>query len=128
MRLMSIKYPNKYKMRAGQHIEQELIIQNDGTVPWPDDTYLVFSGSQNQLKVVEELRLGRIMPQSCTEIRIPIKMPHWFPEDQDRFILEYEMRYSYQTIAIGAPFKLVIITVANEMGWDANTPCSREEM
>lgn len=44
MRLMSIKYPNKFKMRAGQYIEQELIIQNDGTVPWPQDTYLVFSG------------------------------------------------------------------------------------
>lgn len=45
-------------------------------------------------------------------------MPKWFPDDQDRYILEYEMRHSYQTIAIGAPFKLVIITVKEEPQWD----------
>ena len=45
--------------------------------------------------MVEELRLGAIVPQSCTEIRIPIQMPNQFPDDQDRYILEYEMRHSY---------------------------------
>ena len=84
MRLMSIKYPNNYRMHAGERIEQELIIQNDGQHPWPSDTHLVFSGTQNQLKVVEELKLGAIMPSSCTEIRIPIQMPKCFSEDQDR--------------------------------------------
>lgn len=72
MRLMSIKYPNSYPMRLGERIEQELIIQNDGDCDWPEDTFLVFSGAQNHLKVVEELELGPIAPKCCTEIRIPI--------------------------------------------------------
>lgn len=72
MRLMSIKYPNNYKMSAGERIEQELIIQNDGDAAWPLDTYLIFSGQYNQLNCVEELYLGAIAPKSCTEIHIPI--------------------------------------------------------
>ena len=81
MRLMSIKYPNSYLMKRGQRIEQELIIQNDGECDWPSDTFLIFSGYQNQLKVVEELELGAIAPKSCTEIRIPIQMPKWVPDN-----------------------------------------------
>ena len=48
------------------------MILNDGLYPWPDDTYLVYSGSDNQLKVVEEIKIGAITPQSCTEVYIPI--------------------------------------------------------
>ena len=36
-------------------------------------------------------------------------MPTDFPDNQDRYILEYEMRHSFHTIVIGVPLKLVII-------------------
>ena len=109
MRLMSIKYPNNYRMKPSEHIEQELIIQNDGLQAWPNDTYLVFSGVQNQLGVVESLFLGAIGPQQCSEIRISIRMPALFPSSQDRYFLEYEMRYNYKSMSIGVPIKLTIL-------------------
>ena len=75
MRIMSIKYPNNYKMKTNEQIEQELIIQNDGSLAWPNDTFLVFSGFQNVLGVVEEIYVGNLAPKNCSEISIPIKMP-----------------------------------------------------
>ena len=62
MRLASLKYPNSYRMRAGEHIVQELVIENDGQSRWPDDTGLVFCGSQNQLMVDEVLPIGAAKP------------------------------------------------------------------
>ena len=35
MRLMSMTYPNNFKVEAGQRIVQEIVIQNDGQVAWP---------------------------------------------------------------------------------------------
>ena len=31
------------------------------------------------------------------------------PEDQDRFTIEYEVRHSFQTMAIGQPLKLTVV-------------------
>ena len=107
MCLKSIKYPNFFKLRPGEEIEQELVIQNDGMHTWPQDAYLIYTAQQNQLKVIEEIKLGAVEPKSCTEILIPIKMPLWFPDNQDRYILEYQMRYNFSTIPIGEPMKFV---------------------
>ena len=59
--------------------------------------------------------MGPVAPKSCTEIRISIKMPTVkFPDDKDRYVLEYEMRHSYQTIMIGVPIKLCILMIRDE--------------
>ena len=97
MRLVSMAYPNKHKMKVNEEIEQEFTVENNGQTSWPKDTYLVFSGSQNQLSVTEEVYLGNLAPQCKTDIKIPIKMPPFFPENQDRYVIEYEIRHSYQT-------------------------------
>ena len=75
MRLMSIKYPNGFKLRAGESIEQELFIQNDGVEPWPADSHLVFAGTSNPLELVEEIFVGPIAPQDLKQIFVKIKMP-----------------------------------------------------
>lgn len=36
-------------------------------------------------------------------------MPEKFPYSQDRYIFEYELRHSFQTILIGVPMKLSIL-------------------
>ena len=72
MRLLSLKYPNNYKIKPGERIEQELIILNDGLSAWPKDTYLIFSGSNNLLNVTEEVFLGEVSTQGCSEINLTI--------------------------------------------------------
>lgn len=121
---MSIKYPNNYKMELGSSIEQELIIQNDGPIPWPADTAIIFSGFQNQLNVVEELAVGAVAPQNCTQIVIPIQMPFDFPENRDRFVFEYELRHSFSTVVIGTPLKLVVILQKPENDFAMNEDSS----
>ena len=37
------------------------------------------------------------------------------PEDRDRFTIEYEIRHSFQTIAIGQPLKLTVIITAPDV-------------
>ena len=122
MRLMSIKYPNNIRMKPDESIEQELIIQNDGFMAWPQDTTLAFSGFHNQLKVIEEIHIGPLAPKSCTEVKITIKMPFQFPDNQDRYVLEYELRHSYQTIMIGVPIKLSILMqqVSSDSNWQSS--------
>ena len=121
MRLMSIKYPNNHKMKVNDYIEQELIIQNDGLTAWPQDTCFVFSGNQNQLQVFEEIQIGAVAPKNCSEVKIPIKMPDKFPYNQDRYILEYELRHSYQTILIGVPMKLSILIVNPDSSYKSSS-------
>ena len=44
-----------------------------------------------------------------------IKMPAMFPANQDRYQIEYEIRHSYQTIIIGAPMKLCVIMIKDQL-------------
>ncbi len=62
MQLISVKYPNKHKMKVNEEIEQQIVVENSGETPWPKDTYLVFSGNHNQLSVTEEVYLGNLAP------------------------------------------------------------------
>ena len=48
-------------------------------------------------------------------MRISIKMPAVFPFHRDRYVLEYEMRYQYQTIMIGLPMKLTLLMERDEV-------------
>ena len=52
-------------------------------------------------------------------------MPKSPPDDQDRYFLEYEMRYNFQTNAIGAPLKIVIMTMDEESRYYETTPHSQ---
>ena len=36
-------------------------------------------------------------------------MPCEYPDGQDRYFLEYEMRHTFQTMSIGVPLKLVVV-------------------
>jgi len=58
---------------------------------------MVFSGAQNHLQVIEEIYIGNLAPGSSTEVKIPIQMPARFPCNEDRFVLQFEVRHSYQT-------------------------------
>jgi len=38
------------------------LIENSGSVVWPFDTYMIFSGGKNELGVVEEMYVGMLEP------------------------------------------------------------------
>ena len=48
-------------------------------------------------------------------------MPEKFPYNQDRYILEYELRHSYQTILIGVPMKLSILIVNPDSSYKSSS-------
>ena len=129
VRLSSLRYPNNQKLKRSERIEQELTLVNEGSQAWPEDTALVFSGSRNELGVIEEVKIGALAPQCSVDVRIPIVMPNRFPADRDRYVIEYELRYSFQTIVIGAPMKLSILMIKDgsensqsSMSSSANSP------
>lgn len=51
----------------------DIILKNSGTVAWPLDTYLVFAGKKNQLRVPQSTYVGMLEPNCRTKVTIKIK-------------------------------------------------------
>jgi len=69
-RLESLRHPNNKRAQLGETFEQEYVFLNDGQVPWPSDTYFIFSGRENPLDLPEEIMIGEVIPGETIGIQI----------------------------------------------------------
>ena len=106
--LVSLGFQNNYIAAPGENFEQEFVFVNDGNIPWPSDTFFIFTGPDNPLELPEEIAIGEVNPGDTVAIKIDITVPG--PEcDHDRFQLEYELRHMFQTQSIGVPTKWTVL-------------------
>ena len=86
---------------------QSFLLENPGTCPWPFDTFMVFTGGKNPLRVEEETYVGMLQPRERTIVNIEIKGPtdKVLRRLRNRnIVLEFELRYNFITQVIGMPF------------------------
>ena len=57
-----MKYMNGHVLQAEECITQQILIENSGSVAWPFDTYMIFSGGNNEFRVAEEVYVGMLEP------------------------------------------------------------------
>ena len=95
MKILEIKLPNRLRLKPGSTAEQEITIQNDGRVPWPSDTTLVYQGTNNVLNVPEQVITGSLDPGQTYVFRFQLNMP--LLELNDKIDVTYELCYNNQT-------------------------------
>ena len=73
-RVIQIKYPNNYMLLPDEtQIVQEIILVNDGTVPWPIDTCMKLTDWPTDFEVTNVIHLGGGVPCS-SKVKVNFKI------------------------------------------------------
>ncbi len=97
-----------------ERAEQILTLENTGQETWPFDTYLMFDGKKNSLKVPEETYVGMLEPGRKTQVRIPIIGPRCMRTRLHQ--IRYELRYGFKAFTVGPSIEFEIELVRYPVG------------